>query len=138
MRERTDRNGPLPDERPDLGPCWMWTGSTNGRYGRIGKQYAHRLAYESAKGPIPEGLQIDHLCRNTLCVNPEHLEAVTGRVNLLRSRNFAAREAAQTECIYGHPLSGPNLYVDARGRRQCRECRKRRHREETTRKRALR
>ncbi|WP_086565314.1 HNH endonuclease signature motif containing protein [Streptomyces africanus] len=135
LAARTNRDGPLPEGRPSLGRCWIWTGSTNGKYGRVGKQYAHRLAYESAKGPIPDGLQIDHLCRNTVCVNPDHLEAVTGRVNLLRSRGFAARQAAQTDCIHGHPLSGPNLYVDKRGRRHCRECRKRRSREAAARRR---
>lgn len=136
LAARTDRDGPLPEDRPSLGQCWIWTGCTNGRYGKVGTQYAHRLAYETAKGAIPDSLQIDHLCRNTLCVNPDHLEAVTGRTNLLRSRGFAARQAAQTDCIHGHPLSGPNLYVDKRGRRQCRECRRRRSREASARRRA--
>ncbi|MGW7630513.1 HNH endonuclease signature motif containing protein [Streptomyces griseoincarnatus] len=136
LTARTDRNGPLPEDRPDLGQCWIWTGGNNGKYGKLGRQYAHRAAYEAAKGAIPEGLQIDHLCRNTLCVNPDHLEAVTGRTNLLRSRGFVARQAAQTHCIHGHPLSGPNLYVDNRGRRHCRECRTRRSREAAARRRA--
>lgn len=72
------------------GECWLWTGSTNGRgYGHVRVNmcltYAHRLSYEMSVGPIPEGLQIDHLCGNTLCVNPEHLEVVTAVENQLRA-----------------------------------------------------
>jgi hypothetical protein len=136
FRARADKNGPVPEERPSLGPCWLWTGGTNGTYGKIRNLYAHRVSYELSKGQIPAGLQIDHLCRNTVCVNPDHLEAVTGRTNLLRARGFAARQAAQTECIHGHPLAGDNLYVDKRSRRHCRECRSRRSQEARAKKQA--
>lgn len=70
--------------------CHVWTGGLIGGYGQFSPVrgttlYAHRIAYEYAKGAIPEGLQIDHLCRNTRCVNPEHLEAVTPRTNTRRA-----------------------------------------------------
>ncbi|MFB8122066.1 HNH endonuclease signature motif containing protein [Streptomyces bacillaris] len=135
IEARTNRTVPPPAGL--VGNCWIWQGSTNGTYGRLGPGLAHRVSYEIAKGQIPSGLDIDHLCRRPLCINPDHLEAVTRRVNLLRSTNFTALEAAQTDCITGHPLSGPNLYMDPRGRRQCRECRRRRNRESKARKRAM-
>jgi hypothetical protein len=66
--------------------CWLWTGTKVGRYGQfvVVKQtrvYAHRFAYELAIGPIPDGLEIDHICHNCLCVNPRHLRAVTRKQN---------------------------------------------------------
>lgn len=110
--------------------CWNWT-----RYvmktgycqimvrGR--KQYLHRVTYSTLVGPIPEGLQIDHLCRNRTCCNPEHLEAVTGRVNILRSENFTAKRSRQTHCIHGHPFDEVNTYIAPNGTRKCRTCRAR-------------
>lgn len=76
--------------------CYIWQGSTNGRgYGIIWsagrRQYVHRVTYEIENGPIPKGLMIDHLCRETLCCNPEHLEAVTNRENTLRGKVSALR-----------------------------------------------
>lgn len=78
--------------------CWQWQGCTNGTgYGQISldakMRYAHRLAYELMVGPIPEGLVIDHLCRNKGCVNPDHLEAVTTEVNNAR-RVYTGRYAS--------------------------------------------
>lgn len=109
------------------GDCWLWTGATANGYGRIrigGRSVStHRAAYELLIGPIPDGLQIDHLCRNKLCCNPAHLEPVTVRENLLRGDTFNARNAAKTVCHLGHPLSGDNLYI-AVGRRHCRTCRR--------------
>lgn len=119
--------------RPD--GCWIWTGATNdGGYGQLRAddrvQYAHRLAYETFVGPIPDGLQIDHLCRTRLCVNPAHLEPVTQRENILRGESPQALRSRATHCIAGHPLSGGNLYIRPDGKgRHCRTCQRRRNRE---------
>ena len=91
LERRINRNGPVPSHRPELGPCWLWTGSDNGHgYGLMrhatGNYYVHRLSYELAKGTISDGLEIDHLCRTTRCVNPDHLEPVTTAVNHYRAR----------------------------------------------------
>lgn len=112
--------------------CWFWTGTRypNG-YGKFhlggknGKGIgAHRFAYELLVGPIPDGLTLDHLCRNPPCVNPAHLEPVTQRENTLRGTGFIARQAAQTHCKRGHPLSGENLAIEGAGYRRCRACRR--------------
>lgn len=114
---------------PDIATgCNLWTGRTNLRgYGRIQHDkhqlLVHRVAYELRFGPIPLGLVIDHLCRNTLCCNPDHLEAVSQRENTLRGSGPTARRAWQTHCHKGHPLSGDNLRL-LNGRRQCRACRR--------------
>jgi hypothetical protein len=115
--------------------CIEWIASHNGvGYGTLttnrrgGKVLAHRWSYEHHIGPIPEGLHIDHLCRNTLCVNPSHLEAVPQRVNTLRGKAPTAVNAAKTHCVAGHPFAGDNLLV-SRGSRVCRECSRRRKRE---------
>lgn len=93
-----------------------------GRKGKMQKQ--HILAWTAINGPVPAGLQLDHLCRNRWCVNPAHLEAVTSRTNTLRGNGASARHARQTHCINGHPLSGDNLRVDSRGWRQCVACKR--------------
>ena len=118
--------------------CWVWTGHLRRGYGTLMQDghdgYAHRFAYESFVGPIPEGLQIDHLCRNRACVNPAHMEPVTLRENILRGESSAAKNARKTHCKRGHPLSGENLYRFG-GSRSCRECQQRRVREYTERQR---
>lgn len=103
-------------EHADSG-CWVWTGSisTTG-YGRYKNYQAHRVTYELWVGPIPEGLQIDHLCRNTRCVNPEHLEPVTPAVNVQRGWDANRR----THCKRGHDLD--DAYIGKGGRRMCRPC----------------
>lgn len=88
--------------------CWLWTGAINtGGYGscRIGRRdlKAHRVAYTLLKGSIPSGLQLDHLCRVRNCVNPDHLEPVTSRVNIHRGVSCIAEHAASTTCPQGHP-----------------------------------
>lgn len=103
--------------------CWPWVGGQGGPgYGYFEDVPAHRVAYELLVGPIPEGLTIDHLCRNKLCVNPAHLEPVTLRVNILRSDNPFAVNARKIACIHGHPFTGDNLIVRPQGGRACRTC----------------
>lgn len=86
----------------------------------------HRVAYELRVGPIPEGMQIDHLCRVRRCVNPAHLEPVSQTENIRRGDSFAGREARQTHCIYGHPFSFENTLL-TKSERRCRACQRRRN-----------
>ena len=99
--------------------CWLWTGCLNHRgYGAYGRFKAHRIVHLMFGGSFAPGYETDHLCRVHNCVNPKHIEAVPKRVNILRGESFSAKNAAKTQCPYGHPygLSG--------GRRSCLECRK--------------
>lgn len=111
------------------GDCWMWTGYvlSNG-YGQIatrkqptasGTRLAHRVAYELVRGPIPDGLVLDHLCRTRLCVNPDHLEPVTEAENVRRGLHGVLR----THCQYGHELTIENTLYDERTNcRRCKRC----------------
>ena len=119
--------------RIDESGCIVWTGGLNGvGYGQFyvgrksldqtGKGYAHRWAYETFVGPIPEGMHIDHLCRTRACVNPDHLEPVTIRENLLRGDGPSAQHSKKTHCPKGHEYAGDNLYVSPKGMRFCRRC----------------
>lgn len=115
----------------DPSGCWLWTTCKNNGYGVFHINHrqsrSHRLAYISLVGAIPEGLQLDHLCRVRNCVNPDHLEPVTRKENILRGEGFAAKNARQTHCINGHkftPENTRNITQDG-GRfvlRQCRTC----------------
>ena len=115
-----------PDPASD---CWLWTGATKpGGYGNFwdGEKVtgAHQFSYRVFNGAIPKGLQIDHLCHVRCCVNPDHLEAVTPRVNALRSNSFAAKNARKTHCPNGHELSEENCVGHwlRKGQRLCRIC----------------
>ena len=107
--------------------CWLWTAACNqGGYGRFlcdGKLVqAHRWAYEQVKGPIPEGLDLDHLCRVRNCVNPNHLEPVTRRQNLMRGEHTYAKLHRAGHCKRGHPFNKQNTYICKQGKRHCRIC----------------
>lgn len=107
------------------GDCWPWNAYRNqdgyGYYFANRFMAAHRIAYMLTVGPIPDGLQLDHLCRNRACCNPAHLEPVTARENCLRGETVAARNAAKTHCSNGHPYAGDNLITKRHGR-ACRIC----------------
>lgn len=105
--------------------CWLWTGTkTKTGYGRLvrrGRWYmAHRYAYTNLVGDIPDGLELDHLCRIRNCVRPEHLEAVTHTVNV--QRGSGGRPTA-LKCPQGHEYAGTNLYIRPNGFQDCRACR---------------
>jgi hypothetical protein len=116
--------------------CWEWQGALSCGYGSVkvgtGSSLVHRLVYELIIGPIPDGLQIDHLCRNRRCARPSHLEPVTQRVNLLRGNTLTAMHAAKTHCVNGHELVPENVWVRPRNgnkSRTCRVCIRKRNRE---------
>jgi hypothetical protein len=120
---------PPPIRRPTwtLDPitgCWLWHKYRPDGYARIRRgtaDYAHRYYYKTYVGPIPDGMELDHLCRVRHCVNPRHLEPVTPKVNTLRGLSPAAQFARATHCVNGHPFDEANTYVNAR-QRVCRTC----------------
>lgn len=108
--------------------CWEWTASKTGDgYGQLRAEgtmrRAHRVAYELIEGPIPEGLQLDHLCRVRHCINPAHLEPVTPVENMRRAPvSVSVINAAKTRCDAGHEFTPENTYLRPKGRRGCRTC----------------
>lgn len=102
--------------------CHQWLGAVQSSgYGSVsdgngGSALAHRVAWETANGPIPNGLTVDHLCRNKLCVNVDHMELVT------RGENAARAHRAKTHCPRGHEYTAENTLTNTRGGRYCREC----------------
>lgn len=127
---RTMRGEPF-DARYTVEPngCWVWQRAKSQGYGyykipgekRVVR--AHRFMYEREVGPIPEGLTLDHLCRNRACVNPAHLEPVSRGENVLRGESPAAQHARATTCVNGHPFNDANTYIrPGRGTRECRAC----------------
>jgi hypothetical protein len=125
---KVDRDGLLPEYRPELGHCWLWrpTGRPDG-YGHFGvkrrMRLAHIVAWEAENGPVPEGRELDHLCRRRNCVRVSHLEAVTKRVNVQRSMRYLLTRG---RCYSGlHEIrSEADLYYKGASRKcmGCREC----------------
>lgn len=106
--------------------CWIWIGDLNKNgYASLyfeGKtRRAHRILYEHVNGPVPTGLVLDHKCRVRCCVNPDHLEAVTQKINVLRGIGPTSVNAAKTHCVHGHPFEGENLKYKGTWR-ACRIC----------------
>lgn len=117
--------GTVPEHCPELGPCLQWTGSLKTRWGYGQFLYegrnrsAHCAAWEMENGPIPTGLTIDHLCRNTSCVRTSHMELVTG------VENYQRAVAARTHCRNGHEYATVGCYPMKNGRRRCKACTRR-------------
>lgn len=141
---KVNKNGPIPDHRSDLGPCWIWTaakaGSGYGVFYWNGRQVgAHQAAYEIFREPIPDEMEPDHLCHpgdgscakgtrcpHRLCVNPAHLELVTHRENVRRGTSLFAKNMTVTHCPQGHEYTPKNTRIRI-GRsgyenRSCKEC----------------
>lgn len=110
--------------------CWEWTDRPGTRgYGglRVGGKKgkwvdAHRIAYLTFVGPVPEGLELDHLCRNRKCINFDHLEPVTRRENVRRGISCIAAHMRKTHCKNGHEFTEANTYTVGGTRRKCRIC----------------
>lgn len=114
------------------GPCWEWYRLDKTGYGRytfwnataqkVQSIMAHRVSYQLLVGDIPSGIVLDHLCRNRACVNPDHLEMVTNRENILRGSGLAAQNARKTHCKRGHALTPDNIKPSKDGHRRCLTC----------------
>jgi len=139
---KVNKNGPIPDYSPNLGPCWIWMAAHDGNgYGQFSlwplpNIRAHRFSYQVIVGPVPDGLQLDHMCRVHRCVNPSHLHPVTKRDNVLLGQGVSAQNARKTHCVNGHPFDSSNTAYIKEGnwtRRRCITCRRKHGREATRR-----
>lgn len=153
-RERLQNKGPKPipvelrfwtkvDLPEDLELCWKWLGGQSSGYGRFSidsslvanrKQVpAHRFAYEYFHGPLAKDLVLHHICKNTLCVNPKHLQPLSIKEHVAQSISVgvmvAALQSVKTHCPKGHPYEGSNLSIRRDGSRVCRECKRQRYNE---------
>lgn len=124
-------------DRLDIGDCWEWTGYKSAKgYGAVsypsnvrGKTHAvHRVVWAALVGPLNPGDSLDHLCRNPACANPDHLELIDIKANILRGFNPPAMNARATHCALGHEFTGDNLRLRTDGGRGCRICRRDRSR----------
>lgn len=113
------------------GDCWVWIAGLRSGYGQFRRTrdhgnpaLAHRYAYELVNGKIPDGLQLDHLCRNRACVNPDHLEPVTQQVNMLRGHQSRLANGMDDRCVHGHLYTPENTYRNPKRTSdiRCREC----------------
>jgi len=130
---KKNRRGTAIADRIEVGDCWEWTGArTAAGYGHVSveghTQYVHRLVWESLVGPIGSKLETDHLCRNRVCCNPDHIQMVTHAENVRRGMAGKANNwmKAQTHCPQGHLLEDGNLVSNGPGRKRCRICNRKR------------
>lgn len=129
----TDRDAWLANSRlwskiDASGDCWEWMAyrsKTGYGYVKDGRspRSAHLVVYETLVGGVPDGLELDHLCRNHRCVNPDHLEPVTHKENVARGASTTAHAARTNHCINGHEFTLANTYIRPNGNRACRACR---------------
>jgi hypothetical protein len=138
---KVNRDGPLPERHPEVGPCHLWTASTHSRgYGQFHADGttvdAHSWLWRQLRGPLPPRHVLDHwACDRQACVNLDHCRPTTQRENILRSESAAAVNRAKERCREGHAYAGENLY-EWRGTRRCRTCDRKRRAERYARERA--